>query len=556
MNNRLNNKIFYIVLGTVLAGSIFLASCSKTLNESSKPLYPASPVLTVTFLSSQPSPTTASAGDEVSFSVTGLDSLPGYTFYINQSPATIVSQTDSLITVKVPENASTGPASVVSTDGKYFYGPVLTINGKVNVDATFKMGSGTNGEITSVISTTAVSGPQQNFILGGLFTNYNAQATTSTPINNIVMITSSGTYQNPSSTSVSNPGLGVSGSISTMLKTPDNQYLIGGAFSKYNDIGGLFGITQLNSDISIDTTVVDLVNPDPDHYPQNSQDTVATFNAGFTNGRGSVVKVFNDYNTGGYDVLGNFGMYVSYYYLRSEKSTLILTPTVMNSFARLNNDGSLDSTYNFDPSTGKSYSGLNGAIIDAVQLSSGQIVVVGSFTTFNGQSAPGIAALADDGSLDQGFASAVGSGADGNITKITYNATLHKILITGTFKHFNGVATAGIAMLNEDGSMDNTLQLRQFGNGSPNFAGQLNNGQIIISGTFSTYDGIVRQGFMVLNEDGSLAQGYNNTGSFNGWIDGMIEDVNGSGQRTVLLYGSFNLFNNSKAGNILRLVLD
>lgn len=556
MKNRLNSKLYYILLGTVFAGGTFLASCSKTVNESDKPLYPAGPKLAVNFSNRQPSPTIASPGDQVTFGITGLDSLQGYTFYINQIAATIVSKTDSIVTVTVPDNASTGPASVISADGKYFYGPVLKIEGKVSVDPTFKVTSGTNGEITSVISTTATSGPQQNFILGGLFTNYNAQATTTGPINNIAMITSSGAYQNPTSASVSAPGIGTNGSITTILKTPDNQYIIGGFFSSYNDINGIFNITRLNSNISVDTMVVDLVNPDPDHFPQNSQDTVAAFNAGLTNGRGGVVKIFNDNNTGGYDVLGNFGMYLNYYYTRSEKSTLIITPTLMNSFVRLNDDGSLDSTYNFDPSTGKSYAGLNGAILDAVQLSSGEIIAVGSFTTFNGQPAPNITALADDGSMDQDFASAIGSGADGIISKITYNAALHKILITGSFKHFNGVATAGIAMLNEDGSLDNSFKLRVFGNGVPNFAGQLNNGQIIVSGTFSTYDGIIRQGFIVLNADGSLAQGYNNIGSFNGWLDGMIEDTNGSGQRTILLYGFFTQFDNSKAGNILRIVLD
>ncbi len=542
----------------MLVGGMSLFSCSKTINEDNKPLYPTAPKLAVKFLSAQPSPTTASPGDRVTFSVTGLDSIKGYSFYINQIKVDIVNITDSLITVTIPANASTGPASVTTEDGKYFYGPIVKIEGRVSIDGSFKVTSGTNGEIVSIVSTTSTSGPQQNFILGGLFTDYNAQSTVTSPINNIVMISGSGVYQNPNSTGISTPGLGlVGGMINTILRTPDNQYLIGGVFSKYNDINGLSNITRLNTDISIDTTVVDLVNPDPDHYPQNNQDTVAAFNAGFSFGQGSIVKIFTDYATGGYDVLGNFGRYYSYYYLRSEKGTLIQTPTIMNNFARLTDMVTLDSSYNFNVATGQSYVGLNGAIIDAVQLSDGEIIVVGSFTTFNGQSAPGISELTDDGMMNQSFASAIGAGADGAITKITYNPMLHKLLIVGSFKHFNGKDASGIIMLNEDGSVDNSFAVKQFGNGTPNFAGQLNSGQILVSGTFSTYDGIVRQGFMILNADGTLAQGYNNTGAFSGKIDGIIEDVNSSsGQRTALLYGSFNLFDDSRAGNIIRIVLD
>ncbi|MFT4094433.1 MAG: hypothetical protein QM640_12415, partial [Niabella sp.] len=77
------------------------------------------------------------------------------------------------------------------------------------------------------------------------------------------------------------------------------------------------------------------------------------------------------------------------------------------------------------------------------------------------------------------------------------------------------------------------------------------------SGTFTNYDGVVRPGFAILNADGSLAEGYNNTGYFNGIIYDAIETTSTlTGYPAVFLVGNFNRFNATEVGNIVKIVLE
>ena len=90
--------------------------------------------------------------------------------------------------------------------------------------------------------------------------------------------------------------------------------------------------------------------------------------------------------------------------------------------------------------------------------------------------------------------------------------------------------------------------------GVPAYCAQLNDGRFIISGTFLKYDNIVRSGFAVLNEDGTLAAGYNNTGLFRGTVLGHAE-FNTNGGTGIFLVGNFDRFDNREVGNIVKIIL-
>ncbi|UOQ73304.1 delta-60 repeat domain-containing protein [Hymenobacter cellulosilyticus] len=64
---------------------------------------------------------------------------------------------------------------------------------------------------------------------------------------------------------------------------------------------------------------------------------------------------------------------------------------------RLNPDGSTDPTFNVGGS------GANGAIVAVVQQLDGKYILGGSFTTYNGQVRPMVVRLNNDGSLDTSF---------------------------------------------------------------------------------------------------------------------------------------------------------
>jgi hypothetical protein len=79
---------------------------------------------------------------------------------------------------------------------------------------------------------------------------------------------------------------------------------------------------------------------------------------------------------------------------------------------------------------------------------------------------------------------------------------------------------------------------------------------IVVSGVFSTYNGVRRSGFMVLTPTGDLARGYNAIGSIKGYVNDLYETTNSTGQMAVMLIGSFSQIDDTAANNITRLVFE
>jgi predicted amidohydrolase len=113
-----------------------------------------------------------------------------------------------------------------------------------------------------------------------------------------------------------------------------------------------------------------------------------------------------------------------------------------------------------------------------------------------------------------------------------------------------------MAMLNDDGTLDEAFVPRVFENGLPRFAKQLSDGLIVVSGTFVKYDGKTRNSFMVLNPDGSLAGGYNAVGTFSGDLYNVFETESADKKRALLLIGSFWQFDSKDAANIIRVLIE
>ncbi len=161
--------------------------------------------------------------------------------------------------------------------------------------------------------------------------------------------------------------------------------------------------------------------------------------------------------------------------------------------ARLNPDGSLDSTF-----TLPSFTDL---IATFALQPDGKILIGGAFRTVNGVSRPYIARLNADGSLDPAFV------PSGGPNFVVYAVTLQpdgKILIRGHFTTVNGVSRPGLARLNPDGSLDSAFAP----SGGPNTWASMvvlqPDGKILIAGYPTTVNGVSRPGITRLNPDGSL----------------------------------------------------
>ena len=532
-----------IVFAFSLVG-LCLWACSKRGDEFEEPYGPGKEPLGITVNRNQtPAPQSGLPGTEVTINASGL--LPyreDLVFRFNGEVAEIVEVTDGQIKVVVPDFASTGITSI-SIGDVVIFGPRFTVTGKINLDPTFNVAQGTNSIVSKVLHTN-----DSRMIVVGGFTNYDNKGIIR-PINRIARAFADGTYD-----ASLRSGTGATGQIVDIIPF-NNRYLIAGAFNGYAQRGAdISNMTLLHENGAIDTVGVSpFRRPDQldtiKYYPR--------FNGGFD---AVVARVYQQ--DGKILVSGGFRYYISRQYDKPNRletrDTVIMDSVEVRQLARLNADGSLDKTYRFDVASNRSWEGGNGSVGSYFHNSgdqSGKLTIYGSFTRFDGQTAGRILRLKSDGTIDETF-NVGGTGADQSIGYLSYNPATGKYLIVGSFLTYNGQPANQMAMLNEDGTLDETFVPKEFDGGSPFFIKQLSDGKIIVSGGFRTYNGIARNGFMVLDEQGDLLVGYNATGLFNGFVEDVIETTSADGRRALLIHGLFFQFNGQPANNFIRVLID
>lgn len=565
MLTNIKYKISLLVATAVCLASLMVA-CKKSEGLADDPYAGGKQVLGITFISKSTDPDIVTAGTTLNLQVKGLMKYKdNFKLYVNEIEAEVLNYTDSTIQFKVPLVASTGSVWITS-QGQSFFGPIVKIGGKVSVDPSFKIVNGA-GSVSGSGATTVYDAeklPTGLFWLTGSFSSFEQKGTAALPNGGIAQIDADGAY----STSGVSFGKGAVGAGQTIYSinrintgSQNGKYIVAGSFSAYNSTRTnrqtLNNIVRLNSNGSLDTiktadkdalgnSLVPIVNPKPEQLWKNG-DTVAAFNAGVD---GIVRKtfVFGDQIY----IVGNFQNFKRMYYPNSTYDDKVFDVTRMKQMVRVNADGSMDSTFHYNKNTRQSAVGGNGAIIDAMMQTDGKLILVGSFSSFNGVTANRIVRLNLNGSVDQSFNA--GTGADGDVYSVRYNAASNKIVVCGNFTSFNGKASSGLALLNPDGSTVSTFTGALITGGIATFAAQLNNGKIIVAGSFNKYGDYLRQGFMILEANGQLAVGYNNTGGFQGRIYDMIETPISNGSQVVLV-GDISRFNSVLPHNVLRLII-
>lgn len=491
-----------------------------------------------------PVPAVGVVGTSVVIKASGFDKYKDQlTFMFNGEKAEVVSVTATEITVKVPESGSSGVTSIAIGD-QLFIGPTFTVKGLIQIDPTFKAVAGTNGYVSQVYE--MVDG---RAIVVGNFTNFDNKGGV-VPINRIARTSIDGEYDRTFRT-----GKGANGPLYRVLEI-GGRFIIAGSFSGFNQrTENISNITSLFTTGAIDTVKIQTKRK-PTVTDTVTQKWFPRFNGG-TNGY--INRLYA--HQGKILATGNFRFYVKRTYDKFNydlsRDTVILDSTDIRQVLRFNLDGSLDKTFRFNTTTNKGKESGNGNIdsymhTDADKLE--KLVVFGSFSTFDGQPANRIVRLNPDGNLDPSFTP--GSGADNTISSCTYNATTKKYVITGIFSQYNGKPAFGMAVLNDNGTLDETFASRSFEGGFPGFAKQLNNGLIVASGNFIKYNNITRNGFMVLTSTGTLAKGYNSTGPFNGGLSDVIETKSADGKKALLLIGEFYRFDNLPLYHIIRVTIE
>jgi uncharacterized delta-60 repeat protein len=170
-----------------------------------------------------------------------------------------------------------------------------------------------------------------------------------------------------------------------------------------------------------------------------------------------------------------------------------------NNIARLNSDGTLDTSFN--PNANASVSSI------ALQPD-GKIIIGGVFTTIGGVARSRIARLNSDGTVDTDFAPS----ANGTVRFVALQLD-GEILIGGNFTNINGEARSRIAKINSSGTLDTGFVFSL--DDQVNSIALQPDGKILVGGNFTTIGGgVTRNRIFRLNSDNTLDTSFDpNVGS-------------------------------------------
>lgn len=207
---------------------------------------------------------------------------------------------------------------------------------------------------------------------------------------------------------------------------------------------------------------------------------------------------------------------------------------------RLEQDGTIDTGFNMG-------TGINGKVYDSHIQRDNKIIVAGSFTAFNENSAGRLIRLNQDGSQDRTFNTSIGA-TNGIIYKVCFQPD-GKIIIVGSFTKYNNVTVNRIARIMPDGALDTSFIT---GSGSAlnvtNVAIQAD-GKVIVSGNFSSLNGVAANKIARLLPDGRIDLSFNIGSGFNDDVNAMVLQPDGK----IILGGKFTDYNGILSNRIIRL---
>ena len=221
-----------------------------------------------------------------------------------------------------------------------------------------------------------------------------------------------------------------------------------------------------------------------------------------------------------------------------------------NRIARLNVNGSLDTGFTVGTGCeGKIVpADPTDPFIFAIAIQTdGKILIGGNFTTYNGTPRSGLARLNTDGSLDTSFN--IGSGANSWVRSLLIQ-TNGQILVSGWFTDFAGQSHNRMVRLNSDGTPDSSFN-PYFGDQTAIYTmAQLANGKYVVAGHSINTNAPFRQEIVRLNSDGTYDTSFNSGGSgANEKIESLVVQPDGK----IVMVGYFNQYNGTPIGNVARL---
>lgn len=318
-------------------------------------------------------------------------------------------------------------ATAQQHDGKIIIGGTFTTVGGVTrnriarlhtygfLDTSFNTTANNNVHAISVL-------PNGKIFIGGTFTQVNGVTS-----NRLARLNADGTLDTSFSLTVNNE-------VHALVLQPDGKVLIGGNFTT---VGGVTRnrIARLNADGTLDTTF----NPNANGFVRSiavQEDGKIVIGGLFTRVGGT--------GAGG---------------------------AVRNYIARVNSNGSLDTTFN---------PGANAAVLAVAVQSDGKVLMGGEFTTASGAARSYLARVNSNGTLDTAFT----TGANNFVFGIGLQSE-GKIFVNGQFTLLEGVVRSRCGLLLDDGTVDGTMTT---GTDNPAFGALVQaNGDYFVTGAFTSF---------------------------------------------------------------------
>jgi uncharacterized delta-60 repeat protein len=349
-------------------------------------------------------------------------------------------------------------------------GGLVRLNADGSVDTGFNAG-GTGffvGAGGSNVRSLAMQ-PDGKILVGGTLTSYNGQ-----PVGSLVRLNSNGSIDNTFTLGGSGiRNASASGLVDAILVQADGSIVVGGSFTTVAG-AAISNVVRFNPDGSLDNTFA--------------------IGAG-ANGQ---VRALLQQPDGKLVLAGLF-----------TQLNGVASPSVV----RLNLSGSVDNTFQ----GGTLSSG--GGVYKLRRRSDGSLLVAGSFTSYNGAARGGIARVSSGGVLDAAFPATTGT------PQLVYDLlelSNGQLLAGGAFTTFDGASRTGLVRLSSAGAVDASYTQLFEKKGQVLNAAGLANGQLLVSGDFESINGtpVPFLSRVLLNTNGNFVSSTPEPGAYNIQPDG------------------------------------
>lgn len=145
----------------------------------------------------------------------------------------------------------------------------------------------------------------------------------------------------------------------------------------------------------------------------------------------------------------------------------------------------------------------------------------------------------------------IGTGFNGTIYQVVRQSD-GKYIVAGDFTSYKGVSINRIVRINADGTVDNSFAVGSGFNGAVRTMIIQSNNKTIIGGSFTTYKGITVNRIVRLNTDGSIDNSFAIGSGFNDVVYSMAFQTDGK----IVVAGQFTSYNGTGRNRIIRLNAD